>query len=192
LVRAALLLAFLAPTARTSLAEVAEKPSFDVVTAALVDYFASLKNYRAGDLLSQSQIAQALDRVEQTGWKVPNRDAIVQHALADNSFLVKELATPKGRQFMRHIGKDAGAYSRLDRLTTISHGRHLVHDLIQKNAGGYELIEYLATTAGGKNLGRMMAGAQQGVDLNKPTGRIYTADDLMAALQITYQRTSPR
>jgi hypothetical protein len=45
------------------------------------------------------------------------------------------------------------------------------------------MIQYLATTKGGKNMGGMMAQARGGVDLNKPTGRIYTAEDLVAALK---------
>ena len=47
---------------------------------------------------------------------------------------------------------------------------------------GDKMIEYLATTKGGKNMSSMMAQARGGVDLNKPTGRIYTADDLVAVL----------
>jgi hypothetical protein len=48
------------------------------------------------------------------------------------------------------------------------------------------MITYMATTPGGKNLGAMMAGTPQGTDLNKPTGRLYTADDLLALVKKLY------
>jgi hypothetical protein len=57
-----------------------------------------------------------------------------------------------------------------------------VRDLI-RGADGDKLIEYLTTTRGGRNLGSALAGARQGANLNQPTGRIYTADELMAAIE---------
>ena len=57
-----------------------------------------------------------------------------------------------------------------------------------KQKGGDEFIEYLATTNSGRNLGQMMAGTKRGTNLNKPTGRIYTADDLLAVLKKSYAR----
>ena len=61
-------------------------------------------------------------------------------------------------------------------------GQSIVRDLVRQKDGD-KMIEYLATTKGGKNMSGMMAQARGGVDLNKPTGRIYTADDLVAALK---------
>jgi hypothetical protein len=171
--------------------QTAPKPSFDVVATALADYFASLKDYKPGDLISQSHVAGALAHVtDVTGWTVPYQKAIVDRSLADKSFIVTQLATPSGRTFMRSIARYPGAYSRLDRLSTISGGQQFTKDLISKK-GGADMIEYLATTRGGHELGAMMAGVQQGVDLNKPTGRIYTADDLLAAVNWVYGKTAP-
>ena len=42
---------------------------------------------------------------------------------------------------------------------------------------------YMATTQSGHNLGKMMGGVRNGADLNKPTRRIYTANELLAVLQ---------
>jgi hypothetical protein len=36
----------------------------------------------------------------------------------------------------------------------------------------------------------MMADTPNGTDLNKPTGRIYTADDLLAILQKVYREST--
>jgi len=83
---------------------------------------------------------------------------------------------------MRKIAGHQGAYSRLDRLSSISRGQTLVNDLIRKK-GGDELVTYLATTKHGRQLGEQLAATPNGVDLNKPTGRIYTATDLIAELK---------
>ena len=157
-------------------------PDFHAVIAAVESYFASVKDFRASDLIKRSQIEGVLRSVEDTGWKVRDADAIVAAGLDDNSFLVSELSTPAGRRFMRKIAGQPGSYSRLDRLSSISGGRAIVRDLVRQ-PGGDELVRYLATTSGGKNLGSALGGARQGVDLNKPTGRIYTAVDLIAVLK---------
>ncbi len=114
--------------------------------------------------------------------KVPDAARIVKLGLGDDSFLVRELSTAEGRKFMRKIAQEPGTYSRLDRLSTIPRGQSLIHDLVRQKDGD-KLLEYLATTKGGQNMGGMMAQARGGVDLNKPTGRIYTADDLIAAIK---------
>jgi hypothetical protein len=148
----------------------------------LAKHFASLRDYQPGDLLSQSQIGNALETVRDAGWDVPDPKSIISRALPHGSFLVKELSTPAGKKFMRRIGRHPGTYNRLDRLSTIAGGQALVRSLIREK-GGDAMLEYLATTAGGNRLGRMASSAQRGVDLNKPTGRIYTADEFIAVLQ---------
>jgi hypothetical protein len=170
----------------TAVSEVPAQPplqlDFRTIHNALVGHFASLDNYQPGDLLCQSQIEAGLDSVRNAGWEVKQAPRIVALGLADNSFLVRELSTARGRTFMRKIARYPGAYARLDRLSSVSRGESLVRDLIRQRDGD-KLIEYLATTKGGHHLGGMLAGAQQGADLNKPTGRIYTAEDLLAELK---------
>lgn len=180
----------IAATTTAQSSQPAKLPNFDAVSKALTDYFASLQDYRAGDLLSQSIVEDALAHVaDTTGWKVPDQKEIVGRALADSSFLVAQLSTPAGRKFMRSLDKFGGSYPRLDRLSTIAGGQQFIKDMITRK-DGYIMIKYLTTTSGGHELGKMMTGVQDGVDLNKPTGRIYTADDLLAALQQTYGKTS--
>jgi hypothetical protein len=147
-------------------------------------YFDSLPDYQPGDLVTRSQVAKALAKVAEAGTKVPDAQRILSATLADSSFLAKELSTPAGRKFMRKVARHPGAFSRLDRLSTIPRGQTLVRDLV-RGADGDKFIEYLTTTRGGRKLGSTLAGARQGADLNEPTGRIYTAEDLMAALDET-------
>jgi hypothetical protein len=163
----------------------ATRREFAKVTQAVADYFRSLPDQQETDLVSQRQVRAALARVVAIGWQVPEQDKIANRALADNSFIVRELSTPEGRRFMRKLASHPGTYARLDRLSTLQNGQDTIHSLIQKKQGE-DLITYLATTSGGKNLGRMMAGTKGGVDLNKPTDRIYTAEDLLIALKQAY------
>jgi hypothetical protein len=164
----------------------AAPPDFAVVKAAVAKYLASLEGYQDGDLICKSQAQQALAAVSQAGWDVPNSDAILKRALPDGSFLVKELSTPAGRSFMRRVARHPGAYSRLERLSTISGGEQLIRDLVRQKDGD-KLVQYLATTPGGHNMGRMAANTKQGVDLNKATGHIYTAGELVAELEKAYR-----
>jgi hypothetical protein len=180
----AVLALFLAPVGTAS---AAAPPPFNRVVQTLTDYFRSLPDFQRRDLLSQQHVAGALDALAKAGWDVPDADKIVELALPENSFLVGELATPDGKEFIRKISQSPGTYSRLDRLSRLSQGQQIVSQLVG-DVGGDVFITYLATTNSGHNVGTMMAGTQDGTDLNLPTGRIYTADDLLAVLKKAYAK----
>jgi hypothetical protein len=156
-------------------------PDDRVVTKVVDDYFASQPGYEKGDLITKSQIEKIVAKLASRGVKISDSSNITKLALADDSFLVRELSTADGKKFMRKVAARPGAYSRLDRLSTIPRGHTLIRDLMRTKDGD-KMIDYLVTTKGGKNMGSMMAQARGGVDLNKPTERIYTADDLVVVL----------
>jgi hypothetical protein len=151
------------------------------VAKVVEEFFVSQPDYQRDDLITRSQIEKVVAKLVSDGVKISDPGSIAKRGLADDSFLVRELSTPSGKRFMRKISTRSGGYSHLDRLSTSPRGESIVRDLMRTKDGD-KMIEYLATTKGGKNMGSMMAQARGGVDLNKPTGRIYTADDLMAAL----------
>jgi hypothetical protein len=184
----AAVVAALLVVSRATAADPPPRPEFARVSQAVTDYFQSQPDQQPRDLLSQRQVRAALAQVAAAGWQVPGQDKLVARALADNSFVVRELSTPEGRKFMRKLAQHPGTYSRLDRLSTLGNGQDTIRSLIGQKQGD-DLIIYLATTSGGKNLGKMMAGTQGGVDLNKPTDRIYTAEDLLSALKQIYDAT---
>ncbi len=165
------------------------RPDFATIVLAVRSYFEAVPAYQSGDLISRSQIEKALASVEDAGWKVPEADAVGQLGLADNSFLVRELWTPAGRKLMRKIGRQPGMYARLDRLSSISRGQSIVRDLI-RHKNGDAFVKYLATTKGGHTLGRQLAATPRGVDLNKPTGRIYTDADLIDELKRIHEQSA--
>lgn len=157
-------------------------PSDNQLAHMVESYFATVDGYQKGDLITEAQIGKALAKLNSAGIKVPNAGAIADLGLSDDSFLVRELSTAEGRLFMRRLGKYPGTFSHLDRLSTIPRGQTLIRQL-ERQKDGEQMILYLTTTKGGQNMGDMMSQARGGVDLNKPTGRIYTVDDLVAAIK---------
>lgn len=160
----------------------AKIPDFDAVAHAVQTQFASQPDYQNGDLLRRSQIEGVLKSLAAAGWKLNNSAEIVVLGLPDNSFLVRELSSHRGKKFMRKVAAQPGGYAHLDRLSSIPSGEKMVRYLISK-PGGDEMITYMATTQSGHNLGKKLGKVRDGVDLNKPTQRIYTANELLAVLQ---------
>jgi hypothetical protein len=164
-------------------------PALPVVIQAVEMSFASLPDYREGDLITRSQIERVLAKLNDAGAQVPNTDKIAERGLDDESFIVRELSTPSGRGFMRRLARNPSTFARLDRLSMGPRGESVIRDLIRQKDGD-KMIEYLATTKGGQKTGSMMAAAPGGADLNKPTGRIYTVADLIEAIKGAYAAPS--
>jgi len=189
LVRAALAVIYLSLAGSVQASPPAKTPDFDSLRRAAQTYLLSQPDYQDGDLLCRSQIEGVLKSVASAGWKLNNGPAIVALGLPDDSFLVRELSSPAGKKFMRRVSSQPGGYAHLDRLSSIPDGKNMVRYLIRK-PGGEEMITYLATTKGGNNLGKMMGGVRNGVDLNKPTRRIYTANELLGVLQQLHEKAT--
>lgn len=154
------------------------------------EFFATQPDYEKGDLIRRSQIEQVVAKLTSKGLKISDPAGIVKRGLADDSFLVREFSSANGKHFMRRLAQHPGTFSHLDRLSTIPRGQQTIRDLMRQKDGD-KLIEYMATTKGGRNMGAMMAQARGGVDLNKPTGRIYTADDLIDAVNSAVKNARP-
>ena len=152
------------------------------VAKVIGNFFSSIPDHHPGDLITRSQIEKVIAKLVSDGAQITQPSKIVQMGVPDDSFLARELSTPNGKRFMRKISQHPGEYSHLDRLSTIPRGQTIARDLIRQKDGD-KLIEYMATTKGGKNLGNMMGDVRGGVDLNKPTGRIYTAEELLTVLK---------
>jgi hypothetical protein len=165
-------------------------PDFPTISRAVERWFEGQPDYQPGDLITRDQVATVLKKLDAAGVHVADATAIAQLALANDSFLVRELTTPAGRKFMRKLARDSGAFPRLDRLSEIPRGQKTISDLVHEKDGD-KMIEYLTTTKGGQKMGSMMGAVAGGVDLNKPTGRIYTVEDFEAALKAALGKSSP-
>lgn len=163
-------------------------PTQEQIVAAASATFEELSGHKPGDLISQSQANAALQAAAKLGWQAGIESRLAGRALPDGHFLIQRKSSRKGRSFLRKVGK-SGGYAQLDRLSSTSDGKKHIKYLIGQR-DGHLLITYMATTSKGRNLGRQMANVRRGVNLNKPTDRIYTAEQLMVAIKELYRSTA--
>jgi len=161
--------------------------SFAQIQRVVTGHFRSLDNYQPGGIISRSQVAGALEQLEDLGWCPGDRAAILDQVLSDDDWLVLQLRSPAGRRFTAHIAGLRQGFDRLDRLTRLPQGKQTVLDLIH-GPGGHKLIEYLVRSPGGIEIGKMLSKAPRGANFNKPTGRIYTLDALLARLRSSHHK----
>jgi hypothetical protein len=165
-----------------------EIPEFGRVEKTVTKYLSSRgSDYNPRDLMTRNDGVACFNRIAALGWKVSDRDEILSHMLPQDDFLVETLRSPGGNVLMRKISAIPEGYDRLDRLSRLPRGTRFVRDLA-KGPDGYKLIEYMSKSPGGNEMGKMLSEIPQGADFNKPTGRIYSAQQLLAALRQSHSR----
>ena len=162
-------------------------PKFAEVEKAAEKHFSTLKKYRKGDLLSQSDVAPVFDQLEKLGWKVADRAEILKLVPGDRELMVRMLRTDDGRVFMRDIQRLPGGYDRVDHLSRLSDAETLLWRLTT-GPDGYKMIDYMTTTPWGETMGNMVSQAPNGRGFNQPTGRIYTEPQFIARLKKSYEQ----
>lgn len=160
-------------------------PQFEQVRTTVNEYFRTLPEYEAGGVLTRKDVQPLFARLQAVGWTVADREAILAQVPQEGDFLVQQLRTPEGRKFASRIAAYPDGYDRLERLSRIPNGKTTVRDLV-RSKGGDKLIEYLATTPGGAEMGKMLSKDPRGAKFNQPTGKIYTAAQLLARLKQSY------
>jgi hypothetical protein len=156
-------------------------PEFAEVEAAVSNGLAREKDLGPSDVVSRSQVRKLLDAVERLGWTLDDRREIESRVLDDGAFLIAKFRTPGGKKFMRKIASLPLAYDRIDRLAQLPQGRSTVERLI-KGPDGHKLLQYMAEEQGGRELAKMLSQDGRG-NFNKPTGKLYTAEQLLAELK---------
>ena len=157
-------------------------PPFGDVKQAVSRYFQARPDFQPSDLITREDVEPLLAQLQAMGLPLADRPDILRRIPIKGEFLVEQLSTPKGRQFMRGIAQYPDGYDRLDRLSRLPRGEQTVRDLI-KGPGGPLLIKYMTTAKGGSELGKMLSNDPQGANFNAPTGRIYTAAMLLDRLK---------
>jgi hypothetical protein len=157
-------------------------PPFSVVRTTVERTLSTNPDYRAGDLVSQRQVITVLAELKKAGWEVEQGRKLLARVPADGEFLVRALRAPQGVAFMRKMSVLPGGYDRVDRLSRLPNGQQTVQKLIE-GPDGHKLIGYLAEARGGREMGTMLGHTAQGADFNEPTGRIYTAKQLLTELE---------
>jgi hypothetical protein len=165
-------------------------PKFSAVETLVRERFSAQPDRQPGDIISQSDVTpifQAIDK--ELHWKVADQKAILNLVPRDKELLVTRLRTTAGRKFMRTMSDIPQGYDRLDHLSRLSDANTLLDRLV-KGPDGYKLIDYLALTSGGKAMGQMLSQAPHGKGFNQPTGRLYTVEQFLARLRVSYDAAS--
>jgi len=160
------------------------RPSFAEVEATVADYLATAKSQTAEDLLTTSHAIAILDAIEKLGWKLSDRGAIERRTVPDDAFLSKQLRTTAGRKFMGKISALPLGYDQLDQLSQMPQGRSTVERLV-RGPDGHKLLEYMTEEKGGRELAKMLSKDSK-QNLTQPTGKIYTAEQLLRELKTLY------
>ena len=167
------------------------RPTFPQITATVNGLFAAEKDYRPGDLISRSQAQKVMKALAALGFAPADEADILAKVLADDSFLVATSRTPEGKTFLRKLAPCKEAYDRLDRLSRLPHGQQSIRELINAH-GGDEVVRYMAKDPGGRKLIKQLGPDTPTADFDKPTGHIYTADALLAALKASYDAAAKK
>src|SRR5690348_15129830 len=166
-------------------------PKFDAVKAVVERQLRTSRRYQAGDVLSRGTVEPIFGQLANLGWKVSDRKAIVEQLLPDDYYLVRALRSPTNSEFMRQVGQvqNGYGYDRLDRLSRMGDGEIIVSRLMQE-PGGWNLIDIMSETREGPGMAEAFSMGLGGKDFTKPTGRIYTEQQLLARLKQSYDKAS--
>jgi hypothetical protein len=159
-------------------------PRFREVEKLVAERFGS-NGREMNDLITRQETDELFAEIGKLGWKIDDRKEILARVPDEGEFFVQQLRSKRGNTLMRDIAPLPLGYDRVDRLSQLERGHRYVSDLV-KGPDGYKLIQYMTETPWGKNMGKQLRGAPDGANFNKPTGRIYTAEQLLPTLHDSY------
>jgi hypothetical protein len=172
--------------ANSATAEEEKLPSFGDV-AKVVE--TSLAHRGSGDIISRGDLGPVFRDLDILGWTVEDEKEILQQVLASGDPIVTTLRSNRGRKFIRQVAGYRLIYDRLDRIAQQPGGQRLIQDLIKlPDAARYAkmapargvpgMMEFLPKDRSGKT--------RKVKDYNKPTGKIYTANEFLKRLRKSY------
>ena len=156
-------------------------PSWEQVQSEVKAHFGKIKDYRSGDLISQQEVRPIFSELENMGWKVSDETEILSLVLPQDHFLIQQMRTKWGKPRMRRIATKKLIFDRLDRISQADGGQQLIHDMAKlpdAEKAGYRMPDLLPKKADGRT--------RKIKSYDKPTGQIYTEQDLLNRLQISY------
>jgi hypothetical protein len=168
-------------------------PSFAAVTAAVTGQLKANRYYRSGDVLARGDMEPIFSKLAALGWVVGDRKQILDQLLPDNYYLIRALRSPDNTLFMRQVGQvpDGYAYDRLDRLSRMGDGEILINRIMQE-PGGWNFIDIMSETKEAPGMAQAFSMGPGGTDFKKPTGRIYTEQQLLARLKQSYDKATKK
>ena len=167
-------------------------PPFAKVREVVQRHFATLPDYRPGDIIAQGDVGPIFKQLRILGWSVTDHKGILRRVPKDGEYLVRQLRTGPGRKFMAQVSGYSLVYDRMERTIRLKGGQQLIHDVIRL-PDGHKYLQ-VKPTPGFKNLAELLPKTAsgkppKGKDYDKPTGRIYTVRTLLQMLQQSYERT---
>lgn len=164
-------------------------PSFEAVKATVERHLKARPRYQPSDVLARGDVEPILTALAQLGWKVSDRKEILNQLLPDDYYLVRALRSPNNGQFMRQVGQvpNGYGYDRLDRLSRMGDGEIIVSRLMEE-PGGWNLVDIMSESREAPGMAQAFSMGPGGQDFTKPTGRIYTEQQLVARLKQSYDR----
>jgi hypothetical protein len=156
-----------------------------------MSHFAAKDDYEMGDLIQQADAKEILAELEQLGWQVSDAEQILEMLLPSDHIITKTFGTPQGSQFMRKVDGYKLIYDRLHRTAELPGGKALVRDIVKLPNG--EIYAKMKPVPGTPNFADLLPKGRNGRtpaarDFDKPTGYIYTAEQLAKRLEESRQR----
>ena len=151
-------------------------------------HFSGRRDQTPGDILSRSNVEPILKQLRLIGWVIPDQKSILNRVLRDDDYLVRQLRTTVGRKFMRNVREYSMIYDRMDRLTGLANGRKALQEMI-KMPDGHKVMLQLTKKTDGQKRDPLLARVRTDANFDKPTGRIYTVEHLLAALKKSYDKS---
>lgn len=162
----------------------------DKIEKFVTKFFSNVPGFQEGDLITKSQTEALLKQMNKQGWRInaEDREAIMERVLDDNSFMVKQLTTRKGRSFLKSIRNLPSGIDRVERITEMPKGKRDVQALIYRVPDGHKWIEALTVPRDGVRLNENFNRSAYGKNMYKDTNRLYFArqliDELVSVVEI--------
>ena len=170
---------------RPSVTRASNRPSPAVVRRMVADYFSNKADYERGDLITRRDVQAILKQLRQRGIVPKDAKEILEAALPESHFLVELSRSTRGRRFLRKTKNEELIYDRLDRIAGVPNGQRMLRDLVKlPDAHRYAPMRPARGTPSMLDLLPKRGSSRTRTirDYSKPTGRIYTEDDLVKRL----------
>jgi hypothetical protein len=166
--------------------EPAKLPKWAAIELVVRKHFADQKGFESNDMITRSLSEPVFKKLAAAGWTVPDQAKILPRLPADSDFVVQQLSSTAGKEFMRSISSYADGYDRLDKLSKLPDGKSSIRTLV-KGPGGYKLLQLMTSETGRPQIADLLSHSPKGRTFDEPTGKLYTVDALLERLEQSYQ-----
>lgn len=116
-------------------------------------------------------------------WNVSDQTEILKLCPPDSSFLAQQCLSPAGQKFLKQAADPATIFDRLERFAALPQGQQKIRDLLQGPPGHHDMLNYMLGSSGSKLLFEGAVADPNARDFNKPTGKIYSPEQLLERIK---------